>query len=480
MLIINWLPWLFGIGLVYGLLFRSGEWNFSQHMIAIGCGAFVGYMTTSVVMYQLQIKNLSVFSNWLIAWACLLLVIAFLIGRLGAINSSKHTLDQAKQTQPALPGPKTRTEFILFVLLLCWLAAAVAFVAHEIALRPAVAWDTVWYWNFYASRWLEWQLNENPTQGSISLGHRHPFALVLVNAWSSFSNKILGIESFLFAPWLAIYLATIMIFSGLAGMIHKRLLAMPIAALLAATAPLLEGQIGLSGYSDYWLAAGFVCSFGILALSNTKKLDTTHLIFSILVLISLAFIKSAGVTYSLGLIAAGGLAVAIVKLKPGWLYLTSGLTTLAGIYLASRGFSFKLFGTRLSYSPESGQVRVDRYRGELNWADWNVVVDNIYSAWVVNASFGILIVAIVLLVFQERLKRQSTLLLSYGLISAIFLTAYMIIAQHISPHFIEYAMPSQDTGLTRFSQIWYFSILAVALVVWQQKMGDNPPHTIWI
>ena len=161
--------------------------------------------------------------------------------------------------------------------------------------------------------------------------------------------------------------------------------------------------------------------------------------------------------------------MAIVKLKPGWLYLTLGLTTLACSYLASRGFSFKLFGTQLLYSPDSGQVRVGRYRGDLNWADWSVVVDNIYSAWVVNASFGIMIVAIVLLFFQRSLKRQSTLLLSYGLISAIFLTAYMIIAQHISPHFIEYAMPGQDTGLTRFSQIWYFAILAVALVIWQPK-----------
>lgn len=468
-LFFNWLPWLMGVALVYGLLFRRGAWTSSQHVIAIGCGAYVGYIAVAFIMYGLHSKNLPVFSHWLPAWCILLLIVFFLFGRFISFRSSPkgQVADENKAHRIAITG---KWEHALSVLLTLWLLLVISFVTFEVALRPAIAWDTVWYWNQYASQWLSGQLSADETQVPTSLGHRHPFTVIMINAWSSFSNQSIGIDAFLFAPWLAVYFGTVATFFGLAANSHRSILAGPIVGLIAAATPLLEGQIALAGYADYWLAAGFLCSLAILSLS-TQKVTPGPALLSFCTLLSLTLLKSAGVTYSFLLLIAAVMSALLLKIKPSILFGLLLAATGIILYVSKTGFDINIASFRVAYFPNS-HIWLNHYWGGLRLVDWTIILHNLNVAWLKNSSLTLIPLCGLVVMWVLLSKRKLDFLNFFSLLSLALLTIHIIISQHLSSHFLAYSMPGQDTGLTRFSQIWFFSLL-VCLTLFTSDPNRN-------
>lgn len=457
------LPWLTGTGMVYALLYQSNRWHPGHHLIAIGLGCYVGFLLLALLMYQLQSRNLPVFSNWLIAWAIAGLLICWAIGGLSRFLS-KEKRDLAPNSERTMPHG--RWALWLIGIWGGWLVLQLSFIIFEGIVRPVSAWDTLAYWTRFVVGFLGWQ-EADPTQGNAQLGWRHPSTIHLLNIWHAYASNTGTAGLSLLTPWLAIYISIILASIGFVWLITKSLAWGLVVGILVTSSPVIGAQAVLSGYADIWLAAGLLLTVAILPLASVSG----KVAFSgtwLLLATSLVFLKSAGISYS-ALIIMCALAAWVVSLtKVRWAFIATLSAATGLIYLMSSGFDLTVAGYPLLFDSESNQVRVGRYSGAVQFSNYDEALNNLWFALMSNSSYLLtgllLIVSLFMVVKKPAYWRGFTP--AYSLFLGIGLLLYALVAQGFSDHFLVYSSPDKDTGLTRFSQGWFLvSALTLAYII---------------
>lgn len=464
-LLLGLLPWGMGVGMLYALLYLPQQWHHGHHLIAIGSGAYLGHVLLAVTMNQLQGRNLSVFSEWLLAWGLLLILCSWVIGQL-LCRRNAHAPPQQISTETATPI--NGFVWLLGGGLVVWLAILLLTTTWELAVRPAVAWDTTWYWTIDTNRFLTWQLS-NPEEGSVRIGYLHPTTLHLIHAWSAWVGFTTGSSSWLFLPSFTIYLGSVLTAMGVAWVLSRHILFGLVAGITIASLPLFHSQSTLAGYAEPWIAAGLVATIGLLLMPTrgTGKL----VLFGIWLCCaaSMSAWKGESLAYSLIAITALGLA-ATFKLKQRFfgVALMGTLVIGAGI-LIRKGFELRVFGAPFAWLPDQNLLRLGRRSVNAEFVDSAMLMDNLLNAWIMNSSFSLAILAalsmIIGFVFLIASKRSVSFATYYAVFVSIGAIAFLVLSQGFSEYLLTHAAPDKDTIFSRSSNVGMLSILIAAFAV---------------
>lgn len=461
------LPWGLGVAILYALLYQPKQWAPGHHLIVIGLGSYIGYMILAIVLYQLQARNLPVFSNWIIAWALTGLLACWVFGQLG-----RHFFRTAPKNS-IYSDFDTKEPKWLILALCTLLLIQFGFVVHEVALRPAVSWDTLLYWSRVVPHFLDWQASD-PSQGSINFNQRHPSTIHLLNVWSSYSGQFNRNALFLYAPWLAIYSGILIAGIGFTWTKTRRLVFGLMVGILIASSSILAAHVSLGGYADIWLAAGLFFSAAMLPLATTSW-KPLILVVWIFVTTTLTFIKAAGISYTTLLLALALLAWTMSRCRLSLATIAILTAMIVSVLLYSGVFDLSISGYRITFEPKTHQIILGHYKGVAQLLRADIALQNIGVSLLLQASYvGAALVLLLTWVSAMRnygYWRQFSPLYVLLLGSSLFF--YGWIAQLFSDHFFLFSSPKQDTGLTRFSQGWFLvcTLLVCQLIQSQSKQN---------
>lgn len=458
-LLLGLLPWCFGTVILYSLLYQPRGWHYGHHLVVIGAGSYIGYITFAGLMYHLQANNLPALSiTLLIALALACALICWMLGQLGRY---RYQLTRQAEISVSLSLSSYQPKWLL-LLLGCWLTAQFGFVAFEVALRPTVSWDSVTYWSRPVKVFIEWQQSK-PEQGNINFGQRHPSTVILLNSWAAYAAQLNEGRTFLYAPWLALYSGVLCAATGTVWILTGRLLFGLITAILVASSPVVTAHVILSGYADIWIATGLFYSTVILVLRVVTWKPAISITWSF-VAGSLTFIKSAGISYTMLLIAVALLAWITDTSRIKWAIATIVLGIGAISYVYLNGIDLSVAGHRLAFDNKIGQLSVGRYVGLLELSAINSARDNLLASLVWNASYQMTTSVFLLTLTYAMWKptRWREFFAAYALFLVLGLFFYAVAAQVMSDHFLTYSSPDNDSGLTRFSQGWFLVCILVA------------------
>ena len=464
-LLLGLMPWAVGVAMMYALLYQPRRWHVGQHLIVIGLGSYIGYLLLALTMHQLQARNLPVFSSWLIAWTITGVLICWVMGQLG--RRRLMTITRAK-TGMAQERTSTSPKWLIY-LLGFWLAVQFGFMVFEVALRPAVSWDALFYWTRFTSNFLEWQ-PADPTGGSFRPRWTHPSTIHLLNIWAAHAGQLNHGKTFLYTPWLALYTGLLLTAVGLTIKLSGDLVHGLVVGVLVASSPVITAHVVLAGYADIWLAAGLFFSATVLALI-TESWKPAIAVIWIFIVTSLTSIKSAGISYTVLLSGVALAAWGVSRSHRKWATTAALVVIIATGYFYTTGFDISISGYRLALNPESGNIKVGRYTGEISFTELGFAAKNAWFAFVYNTSYFTVFLVLLAALFSAALHRGVWRQFNpaYTLLLGLALLLHVILAQGFSTYFLTNSSPDRDTGLTRFSQGWF---LVLALLVSYITQGN--------
>lgn len=456
------LPWVLGTVMLYALLREPRAWRGAEHLILMGAGAYLGYMTLAGLLSALLHFELSPFSWRLpVAWAGVL----GLCWGLGLWNR-RHG-----QTHWALSPPSMalfdggRVQQVLTVAAGLWLAGFVLWVMLEVWHNPLMAWDAVWVWGLYTTNQLTVALSETP---AITVHGTHPATLGMVSMWSAYWSGWSEHAILSYGPWGLIYLGTLLVTLGLLlALTGSQLLAMALTAIVMS-APMIESHSALGGYADLWVMGGLVAGVGVLiGLRSEGKIPTLWLTALVLVC-SVAALKNSSGVYSAIVLLGVALAVLLTS-QQAWLGYVTSVGVLAGLaYGLIWGMSLDIGPLSAAYSPEAGTVRLGNRVSALAHVSWAEIGPNLWQAWWRASSYGVVFSAALMAlpvataVALIRKDRVGTVLL----LSAWGGIMFLVLAQWMSEYFYFYATPANDTGLTRYTHpVHWLVVMGVSIVL---------------
>lgn len=461
-LIIGLLPWMLGILILYALLYRPNTWQVSHHLVVTGTGAYAGYLTLAFLMFLLQRWEHPVFSSWLIACSILMVLGCWLLGR---ISSTKIT----RTEELSNPG-KTMTSRWLLVSLTMWLVPVVLFVLWEVMHRPAMTWDTLFFW---ADHGHEFMIDQFQGDGQRVMSARtHPPTIKYVGVWGAFA--MLGRSgTWLYTPWAAVYLGVILTSLGLGRLLAGNWVAGLVAALFLATAPIIQGHASLGGYADLWIGSGlfFVLAWVTLCVEAPIANIWHRVLLVIILIISTAFLKGNAIAYTMILVAS--LAGGWLSNKLGWTSWIALLTALALalMWVLSRGFDVSFADYRMAFLPNDRLLVLGYRSAAISHNSWLDITHNFGHAWLIKSSFylGFLISPLLIIIAVMNRNCRQHWPLKSGLLLFGGLLAFFTLGQHLATaSLFSVSEPNSDTSLSRFSQIMLFTITPVALIVWSK------------
>lgn len=473
-LLLGLLPWGVGVGMLYALLYQPKRWHPGHHLMVMGLGSYIGYMLLALTMYQLQARNLPVFSSWLIAWGIAGVLICWVVGELGRHRCKLTPKESAVPTWEFKPA---EPKWLLF-LIGSWLIVQFGFVAYEIALRPTVSWDTLWYWTTRVVGFIQWQ-ESNPSLDSTSLQSlRHPTTIHLLNAWAAYSGHVSGSRMFLYAPWMALYGGIIIGAVGIAWVVTRKLILGLIIANLIASSSVVAAQSALAGYADVWLAAGLFFSAVTLIMAHVcwKPVAWVTWVF---IIGTLTFLKAAGVSYTALSLVVVLMAWGVSQSRLRWAAAAILVATAALGYSYMSGFDLSISGYRLAFDTEVNHIIVGHYVGIVNLDELQLALHNTWHAFVSNTSYlmAILIPAAALILVAIYPRYWRCFDSAYALLLGLGLLLYGLAGQVFSDYFLTYSSPDKDTGLTRFSQGWFLvSAIALTYLLQSYLNGRDSEH----
>lgn len=450
-----------GTLVLYTFYNSASNWRPAHHLIAIGCGSYVGHLTLAFLLYQLQANNIPAFSIGLMLSTFGIILsaatIGFVITKEQSVVNPIRNLGK-RELQPTTYLTRRSSQYLL-LLLVAWLTAIISFVAFEVALAPAIAWDTVWYWSRYAGPFVDHQLAA-PTEGNVILSQRHPATVHLINSWSTFASQINTNKYWLYAPWLSIYIGVILTGIGICHLVTRNSILSFSLGILLATSAMPEAHAARAGYADLWVAGGIVASIGVLHLAESKSAMPKNLIVWALIATSMIFTKSAGLGYSIILFLAMAGTFFMLYISTRWKLLVGATSVLFSVFLLSHGWNTNIFGYEFSYTAEANLLTLSRYSANFPLdVDFALLLNILSSSLVINSSY-LLAFAIPLAVLLWRrgtsVNPQKNLAGTYtGFLTALTF-GFLLLSLIISPQVSMNSLPGQDTALTRFGQTWFF------------------------
>lgn len=470
-------PWLLGAQLMYGVLATTNLPRPVRFLLAIGSGSYIGYVLISAQIYllfalEIQITRALVFTGILAQIAALFML------------QNKHHFARAYlpiKSQVTQNFIRKKIEWFqsikspwVTLALLSWLISNLYFVAHEIWLRPAVAWDTVWYWTRYSSQLLDSYINPSAALGQ-TLSGRHPPFGQLLSIYSSISADQ-RTQQFLYLPWFSLYVGLAITLAGLSLHLHNHILFGLLGAILITSSPVAEAHVSLGGYMDFWLAAGVFYAVLILYLAQLTQYHKTFIILFIVVLASITLTKTAGLSYSIPLLLAGVLLAIYSRPLSGTKRGIPVLIIPLILLLSQFEFSIRLFGYQIAFEPDTKTLRLAHYTGHLDFSPSLETLSNFNHALFTSGAYGMSLVLIVTLIIaiiasKEKFSNKVT---PFFFIALICTLTHLVVAHEISEQVAYTATPYRNTGLSRFLLTPFMFAVATLVVNVRSTYYETP------
>lgn len=453
-LTLNLAPALLGVtGL---LLFIRGTQTYSKDLVflLIGTGPFFGYVSLALIMAVLLRLGLNPFPVLALVLQAGLAAVLFLLGTL--INLFYNKNNTTKINPGSVPGNIRPSSFTkaLTIASLALTGSFLIFLGHENWLRPAVAWDTTWYWAINASHQIESILNGELVATSHS-GH-HPSTISLILVWTGYWTSYLDNFNAVFFPWWLLFLGNTIAAIATAHIISKNGFLSCLTGLLVVVSPVTFAHVALAGYADLWMASSVVlASFMLISAHQAECHNQTVKGISMFVLLatsSLA-IKNSGLLYLLVALSAATFTLLFSK-KHYWLLSAVGLASaLIYFYIAKWGLSITAFGQRINYDPSTQIAALGDLETFIPNATLQAILKNFWEAYVTSSSLGfhvaVAFVCMPLIIFVSF--KSSTEQAPVGYIFFLATIGMLGLAQLSSQYFFSSSQGLGGTGLNRAS-----------------------------
>lgn len=469
------LPWVLGTAMLYALLRELRTWRTAEHLILIGAGAYLGYITLAGLLFALLHFELSPFSWRLpVAWAGVL-GLCWGLG-LGLWRRRHGQMHWALAPPSVALVHSGRMHTVLTLVAGLWLAGLALWTAWEVWYNPLLAWDAVWSWGKYTNQQLTVAMSDEPFM-SVPEWTVHPSTLVMVSMWSAYWSGWSEYAILSLAPWGMLYLGTLLVTLGvMLALTGSWLLAFAMTGMVMS-APMIESHAALGGYADLWVMGGLVAGVGVLTGIRSARKTLILWLIAVALVLSVAALKNNSVVYSAVVLLAIALAVLLTS-RRAWLgYLASvGLLTWLA-YSLIWGLSVDIGPLNATYSPEANTVRLGNRASALAQVSWAKIGHNLWQAWWMASSYGVVFsVALIALPVATALIRKDRVGLVI-LLGAWGLIVFLGLAQWVSEYFYLYATPHQDTGLTRFSHtLHWFVVVGVMIALIKASPQQRSDH----
>ena len=464
-LMVNLAPALLGvIGL---LLFIRGTQTYSKELVflLIGTGPFFGYVSLALIMAVLLRFGISPFPTLALVLQVGLSAILFWLGTLLNLFHNKNVTTKANpRSSPENIMPSSFRK-ALTIVSIALTGSFLILLGHENWLRPAVAWDTTWYWAIIANHQIEAILSGELVHISHT-GH-HPSTISLILVWTGYWSSHLDDFNAVFSPWWLLFFGNTIAAMATAHAVSKNILLTCLTGLLVVVSPVTSAHVALAGYADLWLASSIVlASFMLMFVYQSQCHNQTVKSISMFVLLATSslVIKNSGLLYLLVTLMAATLTLLFSK-KYYWLLGAAGLaSTLIYFYAAKWGLSVTIFGQRIIYDPSSQISALGDLETFIPNTTLYSIFTNFWEAYVTSSSLGFHVAiafACTPLIIFLKFKNSDT---QAGIGYIFFLTTIGMLgmAQLSSQYFFSSSQGFGGTGLNRASiALNYFAAIAL-------------------
>lgn len=447
-------PVAFGTTFMAILFKTSTVFPAARSLIILSSGTYLGHMSFVAILYLFPEQPINPFPIWntliVVSW---LLLTVFTFFSVSTKQVQPVFISHLRQTW----GSTSATEKLLGTFLLAWLGANVFFITQEVALRPAVAWDSVSYWAQHPLLSLD-LLESDSQKAQRGLFQRHPNAGPWLNALSMMTSRNLLTAHFLYASWLLNYIAIVALAAGITLIISKSRLISMIVPLLLSTLPILESHTALGGYVDTWVALGIISAISVFFIATSRLQFGFAVLIYLLTVFSLLLLKSSLVTYLPIFLLLMITLLASHKTYRKYAYILLLFFALTAFVAATKGFSITIGDRLITFDPNSWVLKVAWYEGTLTPRYINEALQNSSSIFLSNSTYGLTLLvfvaslpALTYLHFIHRARSVPELL---NILLSILLILHLLYGMATTTHLMATGSPERDTGASRFLLPW--------------------------
>lgn len=303
-------------------------------------------------------------------------------------------------------------------------------------LSVAQAWDFLGHWSNATVAIL------SAAEGDFELlneyEHRHPLGVPIFMASFSLQNQMGDVVSPLVPAWLVLWVCIVLLAGGVVISAGGK----PMATLLAAgltTSPLTENHALLYGYSELPLALCMLSAHTAYLLALRLRKVAMFLLVGMFSFAA-CLTKNVGFVYALPVFFVALISFA-AKSNRSVYFAIAGVFSAVGVALLATG-SLEIDSDGISVGARALRL------GDIGLLD---VLLNHWHAFLVNSSFGVSLVVIILaLVILCRKAVWKVDAYDRQALVAIAVPAILIFFSQIFEYGFQHAMPGADTGGSRF------------------------------
>lgn len=426
------LPWLAGaaVGTKFTLN-RTAIPGFTA--IVAGVGGFLGYLVIALIIWAADQLGFSLLRHeFLLALGLLTTAVSLSIA-------------------PALCGARLRPEGglltrSLYAVALLYLTLWGLFIMQ----LPAQGWDVLDHWGLVAAKFESHGQTDKAT--AFSYSHYHPIFPSIALAWANWCGALhdRANEVTWAMPFLAYALSAGLIIWGWTFNQLQNPTAAIILVVVALSMPLFENHTLLAGYGELPLGLS-ILSATVVAAIGLREQSLWIMTGAGILLITPMMIKNTGIVYALA--PALGLAIVLVShLKANRQLLIAVIAASAVLYVSSEGLILEVGTFRFGYDATANRYILGWKALHLHSPSTFGVIENELHSRLKNSSFSIAALGSILAFIMTTVGGQSQIHRQFHFISLTFML--LLLEQTVSQFTVygfKHAMPTQDTGLSRFS-----------------------------
>ena len=390
-----------------------------------------------------------------------------------AVSSFAGATIKAAVNKPIRGYFKIRLPPFSSLLLIAFLTLFIFHLLFQALWLPVRGWDALNFWAPNAVRFLNgnW-LPLDVTEGQNS--HRHPMTLSYLLTWFAMSGTDASSKINPTSTWILIWLSAGLVSYGFSRRVGNSPNWSLLIALLLMTIPLAEHHALLPGYAEMLVSTSLIITVSLAMLAVLDGDIRTLAVAFIFSLMPLGF-KNTGLFYTVIPIYSfffiplfQSFLVQRIKAKASlnWALNPYRIFTFSAVVLSYGAFFYF----------RHGYLEIAGHQLQITWPVpiLDIAMNTFYS-WIINSSFGVLGVVIILSFFFPRPSLSEDYpcyaAMTYVRMVATFGIVGLLFSQ-LTDHGFIYATPSNDTGNSRFTLP--VACVAVQLLTLQIKLLKTP------
>lgn len=452
-------PWLLGAAIAL-IVAPSIATQRSFAVLLAGIGGFLGYLVSAGIIWGCDQLGASALSLSVIYMTLAAVFFVLLWSTIGILT-------HVRRAPLSLPDPVNWITVFLSALIF----AIFFLAAYQNLQLPTQGWDTLSFWAKNAHRFILHSIEI--WDAPFRYKSRHPPTISFILAWSSWSSHALTGHSFPHWPWFLCLCSLGLIAYGFAKHCGLTTNLSLLITLIAISTPLIENHGIVSGYGELLIAVALTGGSALICIGLSEH-RSIFILAGVSVCLTPIFIKNIGLFYA----AMPAFALYALWIKESGSRVSFSISLLS-IFVASlvalSGFSFTILNNRVGIELSRGIFHFGGYSLEIMDVPVANLVENQLYAWFVNSSFSQLGIALLILILATLQAEQKDRRLTFIILVILFGLGTLTLSQ-FSQHGYSHAIPSRDTGNSRFS-IPFFSLvilgLSILLCRWSLKTKSD-------